>query len=88
MADEHQSEMYLENCIQRKSIDKILYILYKTSEVMLTTLTIIQSEENRLKINWPIANTCNAIHVEIRSHSCERLSFGHADKSVWWMPWH
>ena len=63
MADEHQSEMYLENCIQRKSIDKILYILYKTSEVMLTTLTIIQSEENRLKINWPIANTCNAIHV-------------------------
>ena len=42
---------------------KILYILYKTSEVMLTTLTIIQSEENRLKINWPIANTCNAIHV-------------------------
>ena len=63
MADEHKSEMYLENCIQRKSIDKILYILYKTSEVMLTTLTIIQSEENRLKINWPIANTCNAIHV-------------------------
>ena len=63
MADEHQSKMYLENCIQRKSIDKILYILYKTSEVMLTTLTIIQSEENRLKINWPIANTCNAIHV-------------------------
>ena len=63
MADEHQSEMYLENCIQRKSIDKILYILYKTSEVMLTTLTIIQSEENRLKINSPIANTCNAIHV-------------------------
>ena len=37
--------------------------IYKTSEVMLTTLTIIQSEENRLKINWPIANTCNAIHV-------------------------
>ena len=58
-----QSEMYLENCIQRKSIDKILYILYKTSEVMLTTLTIIQSEENRLKINWPIANTYNAIYV-------------------------
>ena len=49
MADEHQSEMYLENCIQRKSIDKILYILYKTSEVMLLTTLTIQSEENRLK---------------------------------------
>ena len=81
--------MYLENCIQRKSIDKILYILYKTSEVMLlTTLTIIQSEENRLKINWPIANTCNAIHVWMEVHSRELTSFGYADKSVWWMPWH
>ena len=62
--------------------------IYKTSEVMLTTLTIIQSEENRLKINWPITNACNAMHVWIRSHSRENLSFGYADKSVWWMPWH
>ena len=55
--------MYLENCIQRKSIDdkNILYI--KTSEVMLLTTLTIQSEENRLKKNWPIANTCNAMHV-------------------------
>ena len=41
--------VYLENCIQRKSIDdkNILYI--KTSEVMLLTTLTIQSEENRLK---------------------------------------
>ena len=58
-----ETKVYLENCIQRKSIDdkNILYI--KTSEVMLLTTLTIQSEENRLKINWPIANTCNAMHV-------------------------
>ena len=45
-------------------------------------------EENKLKINWPRTNTCNAIHVWIEVHSREQLSFGYADKSVWWMPWH
>ena len=45
-------------------------------------------EENKLKINWPRTNTCNAIHVWIEVHSREQLSFGYAGKSVWWMPWH
>ena len=38
MTDKHQSELYLENCIQRNIDDKIKKYLIKTSEVMLTNI--------------------------------------------------
>ena len=47
-----QSEMYLENCIQRKSMIKIISYI-KTSEVMLLTninlIRIESFEENEVK---------------------------------------
>ena len=38
MTDKHQSELYLENRIQRNIDDKIKKYLIKTSEVMLTNI--------------------------------------------------
>ena len=38
MTDKCQSELYLENCIQRNIDDKIKKYLIKTSEVMLTNI--------------------------------------------------
>ena len=80
MTDERSSQLYLENCIQRE-------ISYENKRVELIQQDIRGNVNNIIK-KQTITNACNAIHVWIEVHSREQLSFGYADKSVWWMPWH
>ena len=72
--------MYLENCIQRE-------ISYENKRVELIQQDIRGNVNNIIK-KQTITNACNAIHVWRKIHSRGSDSFGYADKSVWWMPWH
>ena len=79
MTDERNSQMYLENCIQRE-------ISYENKRVELIQQDI-RGNVNKHYNKQTITNACNAIHVSMRNNPCF-LSVGYANKSVWWMPWH
>ena len=90
MTDKLQSSMYLENCILKiwyKVQTEKFETNIKTSEVLHESVTK-QTKNKQLLIVNTINQRCNAMHLRWVIRSREWKSFGQANKSAGWMPWH
>ena len=82
--------MYLENRIQEKKDRNI-----KTSEVMLVNINqeVRRKRTEKIGLEPTPATLCRCAREETcekttRRSMEESLGVGHAEKSIWWMPWH